>query len=96
MTKRPSLSLDFEDDAGRRWRFTGREAWALAELVRAGERGVTPLDTPGPRWSAYIHDLRSAGLDIETVTELHGPPFPGHHARYVLRSAVRIVERAAA
>ena len=66
----------------------GRELWALRALIAAGPRGVTPFDTPGPRWSAYVHDLRSMGLEIETITEPHGGPFRGTHARYVLRSQV--------
>lgn len=94
MAKR--TSLDFEDDAGRRWRFSGRDAWALAELVRAGERGCTPIDHPGPRWSAYVFKLRNAGLDIETRHEAHGGPFAGNHARYVLKTPLRILECEAA
>lgn len=96
MNRRPDLSRTFEDDSGRRWRFTGRVAWALAELVRAGERGCTPIDHPGPRWSAYVFKLRAAGLDIETRHEMHGGPFPGNHARYVLRTPLRILAREAA
>ncbi len=70
----------------------GRDAWALQCLVDAGERGVTPLDTPGPRWSGYVHKLRKAGLVIATIHEGHGDPFPGTHARYVLRSAVTVLD----
>src|SRR5262249_11021095 len=69
----------------------GRDAWALLELHRAGEAGCTPITHPGPRWSGYIHKLRKRGLRIETVTERHGGPFAGHHARYVLRSKVRLI-----
>jgi hypothetical protein len=69
----------------------GREAWALRALQLAGERGCTPIDTPGPRWSAYVHDLRRLGFAIETVRERHGGPFPGEHARYVLRSRVTVL-----
>lgn len=69
---------------------TGRDAWALCELIAAGRKGCTPIDNPAPRWSAYIHHLRHEhGLDIETITERHGGPFPGNHARYVLHSDVR-------
>jgi hypothetical protein len=71
----------------------GREAWALENLMRAGEAGCTPITTPGPRWSAYIHDLRGAGITIETLHEPHGPPFIGTHAKYVLRSHCEVVER---
>lgn len=67
----------------------GRDRWALECLIKAGTKGCTAIDHPGPRWSAYVHDLRCEhGLDIETIAEEHGPPFEGTHARYVLRSAV--------
>jgi hypothetical protein len=67
----------------------GRDAWALTELVRAGDLGCTPIDTPGPRWSGYVHKLRRRyGLDIMTVSEPHGGPYKGTHARYILRSVV--------
>lgn len=68
----------------------GRDAWALQLLALRGERGCTPIDTPGPRWSAYVFNLRRMGFDIETVTEKHGKPYPGTHARYVLHDAVTI------
>lgn len=71
---------------------TGRDAWALSRLIMAKKGGVTPLSEPtGPRWSAYVYKLRRFGLDIETITETHGGAFPGTHARYVLRSDVRLL-----
>lgn len=73
----------------------GRDAWALSELIAAGDRGCTPIDTPGPRWSAYVHNLRKAGLIIETHHEAHAGPFPGSHARYVLVSSITIVDNVA-
>jgi hypothetical protein len=72
--------------------FNGRFAWALENLIRAGERGCTPIDHPGPRWSHYVFVLRREGLSIDTVEERHGGPYPGRHARYVLRSSVEILE----
>lgn len=67
----------------------GRYAWALLELKKAGKKGCTPIENPAPRWSAYIHKLRHEyGLDIKTIWEAHKGPFPGNHARYVLRSDV--------
>ena len=72
--------------------FRGRDAWALQKLIDAGDGGVTPLDTPGPRWSGYVHKLRKAGLVIETIHEGHDGPFPGRHARYVLRSNVTVID----
>jgi len=69
----------------------GRDAWAMEKLIKAGEAGCTPIDTPGPRWSGYIHKARKAGIGIETVHEMHEGQFPGRHARYVLRSDLEIV-----
>ena len=69
---------------------SGHNAWALKELIHAGVRGCTPIDTPGPRWSGYVHNLRNLGLEIETVPEAHGGQFPGTYARYILRSSIRL------
>ena len=66
----------------------GRTRWALECLMLAGAKGCTPITTPGPRWSDYVFKLRGMGVHIETVHEGHGGAFPGHHARYVLRSEV--------
>ena len=66
----------------------GQEEWALSHLLAAGSHGCTPIDTPGPRWSDYAFKLRRRGIDIATITESHGGDFPGHHARYILRSKV--------
>jgi hypothetical protein len=71
----------------------GREAWALLALMAAGERGCTPIDTPGPRWSGYVHDLRKLGVAIETVRERHAGRFPGDRARYVLRSRISVLDK---
>lgn len=70
----------------------GRKAWALFELITAGERGCTPINNPAPAWAAYVQDLRGMGIDIETITEPHGGPFKGHHGRYVLRSDISVIE----
>jgi hypothetical protein len=79
---------------GRSFMVTGRNAWALLELHGAGQTGCTPIDNPGPRWSAYVFNLkREHGLAIETSHESHRGPFPGSHARYILRSQVEIVSR---
>lgn len=71
----------------------GRDAWALLELKAANDNGCTPIDHPGPRWSGYVHKLRKAGIIIETIREMHGGPFAGQHARYVLRSLITILEK---
>ncbi|KQZ92265.1 hypothetical protein ASD64_19385 [Mesorhizobium sp. Root157] len=93
MTKRLTISFRVEPDGA--WQTaTGRDAWALVELHRVGPRGVTPIDVPGPRWSAYVHNLRGIGLVIETIHESHGGRFPGSHARYVLHSRITIREAA--
>lgn len=75
----------------------GRDEWALLELIQAGEDGVTPVSRPaGPRWSAYIFNLRAMGITIDTLHEQHGGHFPGTHARYVLRATVQPASREAA
>lgn len=91
MTKRLSVRFGVEPD-GPPLRVNGRNAWALLELHKAGERGCTPITTPGPRWSGYVFNLRCMGLAIETIHESHGGPFTGSHARYVLRSRISILE----
>jgi hypothetical protein len=70
---------------------SGRLAWALHALIIAGQNGCTPLEHPGPRWSGYVYRLRLAGLPIETIDECHAAPYPGRHARYVLRATIEIV-----
>lgn len=93
MTKRLEIRFRVEPDGA--WQeATGRDAWALGALEAAGERGVTPITTPGPRWSGYVFNLRRMGVAIETVHESHGGPFAGSHARYVLRSLISIAEAA--
>lgn len=66
----------------------GRNLWALETLMAAGSKGVTPIDNPAPRWSAYVFNLREMGVEIETIHEPHDGAFQGTHARYVLRSHV--------
>lgn len=88
---RVTFRLDAEGPA---FTVKGRMAWALHELVHAGERGCTPIDRPAPRWSDYVHKLRKAGLDIETLDEAHGGAYSGSHGRYVLRSPVQVIEEA--
>ena len=89
MTVRIYYVITEPDGTERSMSFKGRDAWALDELIAAAESGCTPIDTPGPRWSAYVLKLRRAGLNAETITEAHGGPFKGTHARYVLRTKVR-------
>ena len=68
----------------RTFELKGRLGWAIAHLVNAGARGVTPIENPAPRWSAYVFDLREMGIPIETLMEPHDGNYPGTHARYVL------------
>ena len=70
----------------------GRDAWAFRQLKNADLRGCTPIDHPGPLWSSCVHKLRKAGFSIETVTQAHGGPFAGKHARFVLRSETTVIE----
>lgn len=90
MTKRLVINARILPD-GQAIRVVGRDAWALQNLIGAGERGCTPIDHPGPRWSHYVFKLRRFGFVIETVDEKHAGPFSGTHARYVLRSQVEIL-----
>lgn len=72
---------------------TGRMAWALGELVTAGELGITSFTNPAPRLSHYIFRLRGEGITIETVDEPHDGAFAGSHGRYILRSHITVLER---
>lgn len=69
---------------------TGRLAWTLLELIKAGETGITPLHNPAPRVSHYVMCLRRKGFAIETEMQPHGGAFPGEHGVYRLKSAVTI------
>ncbi len=55
-------------------------------------KGCTPIDNPAPRWSAYVKNLRDAGIKIETIHEGHKGPFPGTHGRHVLKSSIEVVK----
>ena len=70
-------------------------------------RATTATDAPcrviivvavtAPSVSAMPRNIEAA-IDTdwdshETVREPHGGPFPGEHARYMLRSAVRVLDR---
>jgi alkylation response protein AidB-like acyl-CoA dehydrogenase len=80
-----------EEVTGHCHTFTRRDAWTLAALVAANDKGVTPIERPAPRWSEYVRRLRKAGLVIETIPEKHGGPYKGTHGRYVLRSVVTVI-----
>lgn len=86
------LQVRVGGEEGRTLKVRGRDAWALDALLRAGERGVTPIERPAPRWSHYVFKLRKAGLVVETIDEPHAGAYAGHHARYVLRSAIEVLE----
>lgn len=88
--RRPELLVEIE---GRQLRVRGRQAWALDLLIHADRHGVTTLSHPGPRWGSYIHKLRQTGISIETRNEPHDGIFAEVHARYVLASPVRVLER---
>lgn len=85
---RRAFHIQNPDGAKKQIKVFGRERWALECLLEAGPKGCTPIDKPGPRWSAYVYDLRNMGVSIETIREPHGEPFEGTHARYVLQSSV--------
>lgn len=89
MSKKLSVTFRVASDGS--WQTSnGRDAWALLQLIDK-PNGVTPIDTPGPRWSGYVFNLRQMGVVIETVHERHSGAFPGAHARYVLRSDIEVL-----
>ncbi len=61
-------------------------------LVYSGEKGITALEVSSWafRLADYIHTLRhDYGLNIITIKEAHDG---GHHGRYILRDAVKILQ----
>jgi hypothetical protein len=68
----------------------GRIGQTMHHLHRAGQMGITSLETPALRLSAYIHSLRRMGFEITTEREEHEGDYPGHHARYRLESIVKL------
>jgi hypothetical protein len=82
-----------EGEEGRTVRLDGRPAWMLQKLHEAGKSGLTTTELPASlRVSHYIFLLRTRhGIAIETEREGHDGPFSGNHARYRLRSPVRIL-----
>jgi hypothetical protein len=74
----------------RTFELDGRLGWTMIQLAQAGARGVTPIDRPAPRWSAYVHTLRKMGIQIDTEMEPHQGTYPGQHARYRLSCDARV------
>ncbi|MGY5793685.1 winged helix domain-containing protein len=91
---RVQLLDDAEVPVGLPLTIVGREYWTLRKLIDAGETGVSSLENIGPRVSHYVFKLRGYGLAIETIIEKHGGAYPGHHARYMLHSKLRVLEDA--
>ncbi len=87
-----ALTVRLDGPAGRTVKVRGRVAWTLDNLIRAGERGCTPIERPAPRWSDYVFKLRKAGFSVETIDEKHGGTYRGEHGRYVLRTLVEVIE----
>ena len=83
-----AFTIRSEGDAPRVITAKVRDRWALEALMAAGPNGCAPIADPAPRWAAYVHNLRALDVAIDTITEKHGGPFAGHHARYVLRCNV--------
>ena len=79
-------------DGHQQFTVTGQNAKALLALVKAGAAGVTALDVAAWafRLAAHCHVLRHRHrLSIFTLWEDHEG---GRHARYVLASAVTILQ----
>ncbi len=89
-----AIKVQLPDGAARD--YAGRDAWTLDKLLDAGDRGLTTIDHPAPRWSHYVFRLRKSGLVIETAEERHKGPYPGRHGRYILRTPLKVIERCAA
>lgn len=81
-----------EGETATKRQFNGRFAHTLWKLIEAGEAGVSSIEQIGPRLSHYIFKLRRWGLAISMVEEKHKGPFPGWHGRYILGTAVRVLE----
>jgi winged helix domain-containing protein len=88
----PVVELHVHVDGGPECKFVGRFAWTLNELIRAGDRGCTPVEQPAPRWSHDVFRLRRDGVQIDTITEPHAGAYSGHHARYRLDSEVQVLK----
>jgi hypothetical protein len=87
------LTLTIQLDDGRIIVVRGRAAWALIKLITAGTTGCSIFDYPAPRWGSYVYRLRKLGIPIVTNREAHGGQFAGHHARYVLRTRITILQQ---
>jgi hypothetical protein len=86
-----NIEATFETPDGRRTlQLRNRQGWTLCKLASAGPIGITTLDHPAPRLSAYVHSLRERGFCIETEMEPHDGTYSGHHARYRLQQDVSI------
>ncbi|MBN9031630.1 MAG: hypothetical protein J0I23_17675 [Rhizobiales bacterium] len=86
-----SVTFAVEPDGGV-YTAVGRCAWALKELIRCQDKGITSIENPAPRLAAYVFKLKKLyGLVIETVDEKHGGPYSGCHGRYFLRSQVKVL-----
>lgn len=74
----------------RRVTVSGRPAWLLLCLLRAGRRGITTLENPAPRISHYLFVLRKQGFVVSTDYESHTGTFGGTHGRFRLLDTVRV------
>jgi hypothetical protein len=77
-------------EQSRTFELQGRLGWTMAQLAMAGTKGVATVERPAPRWSAYVHDLRKLGIQIETEMEPHDGAYSGRHARYRLACDAQI------
>ncbi|MEY8118516.1 hypothetical protein AB9F26_09665 [Falsihalocynthiibacter sp. BN13B15] len=80
---RIKVTLNLSEQS-RTFELKGRLGWTMVHLVRAGAKGLTTLEHPALRMSAYIFSLREMGIPIETQMVPHKGSYPGMHALYVL------------
>lgn len=80
----------FSGEQPRTFEFQGRLGWAMMQLAEAGAHGVTTIERPAPRLSAYVHTLRKRGIPIDTEIEAHDGIYSGQHARYRLACDAKV------
>lgn len=98
MKKRTKFIVTTDNGEKAELQLVGRYSQALSALIGAGARGVTAAEISSwaLRMSHYVwHLRRECGLEIETRMEPNGPPYYGRHARYYLKTPVRLLDEAA-
>jgi hypothetical protein len=87
------FTLTVRRSDGAEVRISGRPAWMLDRLLKAGERGLTTAElAPGLRVSDFIFKLRKHhGIAVSSERETHAGDFPGSHSIYRLSEPVEVI-----